>query len=577
MLSVNTNTAALTAQRNLSTNSDMASNSIARMSSGTRIVKPSDDASSLAISNKLRADIAALEQAGRNASQGASLLQVANGAYDRIGDMLSRMKVLATQVINGTLGTNERLFAQEEFTNLRTQITNTATQTRFGSVNLLSGGGGQYAGGGALAALGGTGNTSNLSSVDAGMDGLITSGAAQNNYFNDTSFAHTGANASTAVVNSGFVNGAVSDINVTIAGQAFQVSMKVGNQTFVGRIDSTTQTAGDRITLSSTSNSANSIQMAVANATGTSYTEAVRARVETGLRTLLSGTSYTAVNIQGIDTANATDNGLQIASATFGITQNGATVPIVAGAGTEAGTYSFQYVSTGAETATGASGYANGTDDRRGTGFFVLTNGANTWTVDQEDVQIVGNEGTAGAYGTVTFGNGLQVYLSMAAGPTTNAGTSNPVFDRGNSSTNTFRFEIGTGGGVDLAFQVSDSAQDQASINFSSATASALGLEGLSIADTTSAATASARIDIAINVVNTAQAGIGALQSRFEYIQSTISTTVENVSAARGTFRDVDMAAEMTSFTRSQTLMQASIAMLSQANQMPQQLLRLLQ
>src|SRR6185369_3417598 len=112
MLSVTTNTAALTAQRNLSTNSEMASNSIARMSSGSRIVKPSDDASSLAISNKLRSDIAALEQAGRNASQGASLLQVANGAYDNIGNMLTRMKVLATQVINGTLSTSERLFAQ---------------------------------------------------------------------------------------------------------------------------------------------------------------------------------------------------------------------------------------------------------------------------------------------------------------------------------------------------------------------------------------------------------------------------------------------------------------------------------
>jgi flagellin len=103
MLSVTTNTAALTAQRNLSTNSDAASSAIAKMSSGSRIVKPSDDAASLAISNKLRADIVSLEQAGRNASQGASLLQVANGAYDRISDMLARMKVLATQVINGTL------------------------------------------------------------------------------------------------------------------------------------------------------------------------------------------------------------------------------------------------------------------------------------------------------------------------------------------------------------------------------------------------------------------------------------------------------------------------------------------
>jgi flagellin len=72
-------------------------------------------------------------------------------------------------------------------------------------------------------------------------------------------------------------------------------------------------------------------------------------------------------------------------------------------------------------------------------------------------------------------------------------------------------------------------------------------------------------------------ANIGAIMSRFEFIQSTLTTTVENVSAARGTFKDVDMASEMTEFTRAQTLMQASISMLSQANKMPQELLRLLQ
>lgn len=559
MLSVTTNTAALTAQRNLDVNSTSASNSIARMSSGTRIVKPSDDAASLAISNKLRADIVSLEQAGRNASQGSSLLQVASGAYDRIGDMLARMKVLSTQVINGTLGTTERLYAQEEFDNLRTQITATAQQTRFGAVTLLNGGGGQYAAAGAVTATV-TNSTANNSDLTNGAAGLLTSGAAQNNYFDANSF-DAGGN----VVNSGFVNGNVGDINVSIAGQAFQVSIEVGNQTFIGRIDSVSQAAGEIITLTSTSNSANAIQMEVSNAVGTTFSESVRARVETGLRTLMTGASFTAIN-----TAGAEDNGFTGVAATVGVLQNGATVPVVAGAGTEAGTYSFQYVSTGTETATGATGYVNGADNRAGTGYFLLTNGAQSFEVNQESIQIVGNEGSAGAYGIVTFGNGMQVYLAMN-------NTAANSFDRGTSSTAAFRFDIGEGGGVSLAFQVSDKATDQVEINFASATATALGLNGLSIADADSAATASARLDTAINVVNTAQAKIGATQSRFEYIQSTISTTVENVTAARGTFRDVDMAAEMTAFTKSQTLMQASVAMLSQANQMPQQLLRLLQ
>lgn len=566
MLSVTTNTAALTAQRNLSNNSDAASSSIAKMSSGSRIVKPSDDASSLAISNKLEASIVSLQQAGRNASQGASLLQVANGAYDRIGDMLSRMKVLATQVVNGTLGTTERLYAQQEFDNLRTQITSTAEQTRFGSVSLLNGGGGQFLGGGTTAVAAVTTNsTANLSDLTNGAGGLI---AGTNDFFDDTSLTNAATDNST--VNSGFVHGNVSDIGVAISGQALQVSMKVGNQTFIGRIDATNEdpagTANGLVTLTSTANSANSIQMTVANAIGTSFTEDVRSRVENGMRTLMAGASFTAINTDG-----TTDNGFtgDISTNTLGITQNGLTVPVEAGAATAPGTYTFQYVSTGDETATGASGYSTTGDERRGTGFFQLTDGANTYTVDQKNLQIVGTEGSAGSYGTATFDNGLRVYIDLA-------NTAANAFDRGTSSAATFRFDIGAGGGVNLNFQVSDNAKDQVSVNFSSATAGALGLDGLSIADETSAGTASSRLDSAINSVNTAQANLGAIQSRFEYIQSTISTTVENVTAAKGTFSDVDMAAEMTAFTKSQTLMQASVAMLSQANQMPQQLLRLL-
>lgn len=562
MLSINTNTAALTAQRNLSSNSMSASSSIARMSSGTRIVKPSDDASSLAISNKLNASIVALEQAGRNASQGSSLLQVANGAYDNIGDMLARMKVLATQVVNGTLGTTERLYAQEEFSSLREQITATAQQTKFGSVNLLDGGGGQYAAAGSITADT-TNSTANLSDLTNGDAGLITSGAARNDYFDTASLSNGGTDNST--VNSGYVDGNVSDINVSISGSAFEISMKVGNQTFLGRIDSVNQAAAGTVTLTSTSNSANTIQMTVTNAVGTSFTEAVRARVETGLRTLMAGATFTAVN-----TAGTEDNGFTGVGSTIGVTQNGATVSVAAGAGTAAGTYTIQYVSTGNETAAGATGYVSGADIRSGTGFFLLTNGSETWTSDQENIQIVGNEGSSGAYGIVTFGNGLQAYVAMN-------NTAANSFDRGTSSTAPFKFQIGEGGGISLNFQISDNSADTVSLDFASATASALGLDGLSIADDASAATASARIDSAINIVNTAQANLGALQSRFEYIQSTISTTVENVTAAKGTFSDVDMAAEMTDFTRAQTLMQASVAMLSQANQMPQQLLRLLQ
>jgi flagellin len=560
MLSVTTNTAALTAQRNLNKAADEASGSIAKMSSGSRIVKPSDDAASLAISNKLRADIVSLEQAGRNASQGASLLQVANGAYDRIGDMLTRMKVLATQVINGTLGTTERLYAQEEFDNLRTQISNTASQTRFAGVTLLTGGGGAYQQAGTVAALV-TGSTSNLSDLTNGAAGLRTSGANANNFFDDTSGSNLGTNNA---ISTGFVHGSVSEINVTRNGSALQVSMQIGNQVFLGRIDSANATAASMLTLTSTSNPANSVQFEVANAISNLTTENTRRLVEENFRTLLAGATFTTVNTTG-----AEDNGFTGVGTTVGPTVNGVQVPIQAGSGTKPGTYAFEYVSTGDQTVSDAVGYVSGVDDRRGTGFFRLTNGSDEWTVDINDLQITGTEGSAGAYGVVTFGNGLQVYVDMA-------NTAANAFDRGTSSAAFYRFDVGEGGGVTLNFQIAEQSADQVSISFTAATAKALGLEGLSVTDESSATVASKRLDDAINTINTATANIGAIMSRFEFIQSTVATTVENVSAARGTFRDVDMAAEMTEFTRAQTLMQASISMLSQANQMPQELLNLL-
>lgn len=558
MLSVTTNTAALTAQRNLSKASDSASSSIAKMSSGSRIVKPSDDAASLAISNKLRADIVSLEQAGRNASQGASLLQVANGAYDRIGDMLTRMKQLTAQVINGTLGTTERLYAQQEFDSLRTQITNTAEQTRFAGVTLLSGSGGAYLQAGPVTGVP-AGSSANISDLTNGAAGLRTAPAVNaNDFFDDSSYA--GA--------TGFVHGDISEINVSRNGSALQVSMQVGNQVFTGRIDAANATATSTLTMVSTSNSANTISFTVVNPMTDLTTENTRRLVEEDFRTLLAGTNFTTANTNGA----TPDNGFVGIGGALGPTVNGIQTPMVAGSGTKSGTYTFEYVSTGDESVTGAIGYVNGADDRRGTGFFRLTNGSGEWTVDVEDLQITGTEGSAGAYGIITFGNGMQTYISMD-----NSAGAGAVFDRGVSSTAPYRFDIGEGGGVSLNFQIAEQSTDQVTISFTAASSSALGLDGLSITDDASAEVTSQRIDQAINTVNTATASIGAIMSRFEFIQSTIATTVENVSAAKGTFKDVDMASEMTEFTKSQTLLQASVAMLSQANKLPQELLRLLQ
>ncbi len=136
---VATNTAANSALRYLNNNSSMASSSVSKLASGSRIVKASDDAAGLAIGTRLKADVTALTQAGINASQGASVVQVADGGLSRIGDVLQRMKALAAQSLSGVPTNTERGFIDAEFQQLVSEITAIAETTRFNGQSLLTG------------------------------------------------------------------------------------------------------------------------------------------------------------------------------------------------------------------------------------------------------------------------------------------------------------------------------------------------------------------------------------------------------------------------------------------------------
>src|SRR3546814_2914417 len=123
---VATNTAANSALRFLNYNSSMASSSVGKLASGSRIVKASDDAAGLAIGTRLKADVTAITQAGINASQGASVVQVADGGLARIGDVLQRMKALAAQSLSGVPTATERGFIDAAFQQLQSEITDLA-------------------------------------------------------------------------------------------------------------------------------------------------------------------------------------------------------------------------------------------------------------------------------------------------------------------------------------------------------------------------------------------------------------------------------------------------------------------
>jgi flagellin len=136
---INTNVMAINAQRNLSNTTSNLSTSMARLSSGKRITAAKDDAAGLAISEKLKAQIRGLGQAERNANDGISLVQTAEGAMDEISAMLIRMRELAIQAANGTTDSSQKGFLNTEFSQLATEITRIADATSFNSASLLNG------------------------------------------------------------------------------------------------------------------------------------------------------------------------------------------------------------------------------------------------------------------------------------------------------------------------------------------------------------------------------------------------------------------------------------------------------
>lgn len=139
MAVINTNIASLNAQRNLSTSQSALNTSLQRLSSGLRINSAKDDAAGLAISERLSSQIGGLNQAARNANDGISLAQTAEGALQQIGSNLQRIRDLAVQSANGSNSVSDRAALNNEASQLISEINRVASSTNFNGVNLLDG------------------------------------------------------------------------------------------------------------------------------------------------------------------------------------------------------------------------------------------------------------------------------------------------------------------------------------------------------------------------------------------------------------------------------------------------------
>jgi flagellin len=138
-LRVNTNSASINAQRNLGSVTNLLSGNFRRLSTGLRISTAADDAAGLAISERLRSQIRSLDQAKRNANDGISLVQTAEGALNEVSNILTRLRELAVQSSNGSVSNQDKDTLDQEFQSLVSEINRIGSSTEFSGIKLLDG------------------------------------------------------------------------------------------------------------------------------------------------------------------------------------------------------------------------------------------------------------------------------------------------------------------------------------------------------------------------------------------------------------------------------------------------------
>ena len=477
-LRIANNIAAMNTQRWLAVADTGMKKSLERLSSGYRINKAADDAAGLAISQSFRANIASFKVASRNTSEAAALLQVAEGGMDQIGNMLTRLKELATQSASANVGSSERAKIDSESTALLNEIDRIANSSKYGSTSLLDG-----TFGAAKAGEFGAGTSA---------DGMI--GSTYNTY----DFALTGGShkqGTVTVLGSGVAEGDWS-LAILTSGK-----LAIGNAD--GSVLEATTGAWSADTTITFGNLGITMTFTAALTAGSVHTlSAAGSITDSGSVLTFKRTGLTSLNVESANT----------------------------------GTFTFDANTTALK--------------------ITLGNGTITQTIDYS------------AGGTHNFDK-LGISFVLAADSTTGG------YD--DDDLENMTIEVSSTGSAGNTFQIGaeNNSYNQIQISVAGTRKADLGLTDLSLDTAANAQAALDLVDTAIGSLAGSRGDIGASMNRLAYASANLATTIENQQAAESVIRDVDMASEMTDFTKNQILLQAGTAMLAQANMAPQQVLAL--
>ncbi len=490
---INNNMSAVITNKQLLRTENNLTKSMERLSSGLKINHAKDNPAGMAISNKMQAQIDALDRASSNASDGTSVLQIADGALNETSAILQRMRELSVQAANGTNSLEDKQAIQDEIEALKEEVNRISKDTEYNSKSLL--------------------------------DGSL-----------DTRVYTDNANVSRVNV-SDYVNPGKYEINIkTAATKATDTATDVGiNSTGTGAIG-----ASGTISINGSSVDID------ANDTMAEVYEKIRAAAEvgeaemktddgkfTGLQASRYGSSASLVlTFSGKDGVTTTADFAAALGYTADLTTD---------------------AKTGTMTYDAAKAGKAGTDVQ-----VELSVGTAIGTTDTSIFSSTATVATDGNRVTITDRDGFSMSFLAKEGKT--GKTVFNVTDIGN-----------------MTLHIGANEHQNMDVRIQEISCETLYIDDLDVTTVTGADRAISALDDAIAMVSDARSKIGAYENRLEYATSSLDTFEENMTDAMSRLTDVDMAEEMTNYTQYNVLQQAGVSVLSQANDLPQNVLSLLQ
>ncbi len=542
---------AINANNKMNMNVSGTKKSTEKLSSGLQINRAGDNAAGLAISEKMRSQIRGLSQATKNANDGISLIQTAEGGLNETHAILQRMRELAVQSANGTYQDDtDREAIQLEVDALKSEIDRISTSTEYNGMKLLDG------------SLGGSKDV--------------------------TEFGAKYGIVETKTVDKSLFSG--STITSNVAG----VTLKTTANATKGGESATWDDTGRELTLNLEANKTytqEEIDKIIKNADSLKAdgdVAEVSVKLKNGVLAMDDGSADEATTATVAGERAASDatpvTGKLLSAATSGY---GDTIKLTSNSYGDDSRKIVIATDAAAGKENVSVGKADSADAKDGVFVLHLSTGVEYTEKDIQD--ILAQEGLDYS-AEITDSNSPDGDVTLkfdtkAVATVTIAADTGVATIGGDGVTLTMDNGAGVGkdavpaSGKGLTFQIgANGVEDQrVTLNVNDMSASAIGVANADVSTQDAANKAIEMVDSAVKTVSMQRAGLGALQNRLEYTVNNLTTTNENLTAAESQIRDTDMASEMISYTKFNILQQASQAMLAQANQQPQAVLQLLQ